>query len=311
MRRLHTVLTAALLTVGLVALTAACSPSGESADNKAAGSSDGKPTVVASTSMWAAVARQIAGDHADVTAVIDNPQQDPHDYEASAQDKLTFSKATVTIVNGGGYDDWAVSLAAKGTTVVNAVEVSGLPGAGKDGFNEHVWYSPAAAKQVATRVSEALAKADAQHSSDYQANLVTFTTTVDELATRAQQIGAKNKAGQAGVDIVSTEPVAVHLFEAAGLTDATPHEFVEQSESDAGPSVAAVNETVKLIGSGRVRALAVNPQTSDPVADKLIAAAKQASVPTFEVYEVLPDATMSWTDFLGATLDSLEKALNQ
>lgn len=288
------------LTIALLALTAACSTSTDKTESTT-------PTVVTSTSMWAAVARQIAGDHAEVSAVIDNPQQDPHDYEASAQDKLAFSKATVTVVNGGGYDDWAVSIAAKDTTLINAVEVSGLKGAGQEGFNEHVWYSLPAALQVATRVSEALAKADPEHSSDYTANLATFTTTIEQLETRAKQIGTKN----AGAGIVSTEPVAVHLLETAGLTDATPRAFVEQSESDAGPSVSAINQTVTAIGSGKVRALAVNPQTSDPVSDKLIAAAKKATVPTLEVYEVLPDATMSYTDFISSSLDSLDKALNQ
>lgn len=288
----------AVLTIALLSLTAACSSDQASGDS---------PTVVASTSVWAAVARQIAGDHAEVSAIIDNPQQDPHGYEASAQNKLAFSKATVTIVNGGGYDDWATTLASKNSTLVDAVAVSGLEGAGQEGFNEHVWYSPAAARAVATQVSEALSKADPEHSSDYQANLATFSSTLDELTTKAKQIGAKNS----GVGVVATEPVAAHLFDVVGLTDLTPEAYIEQSESDAGPSVAVTNETVTLIGSGTVRALAINPQTSDPVADKLIAAAKEASVPTFEVYEVLPDATMSYTDFLSQSLDSLSKALNQ
>ncbi|WP_022909576.1 metal ABC transporter solute-binding protein, Zn/Mn family [Aestuariimicrobium kwangyangense] len=289
----------AVLTVALLALTAACSTDAKS--------SSGKPSVVASTSVWAAVARQVAGGHADVSAILDSPQQDPHDYEANAQDKLAFSRATVTVVNGGGYDDWATKLASSSSTVVNAVEVSGLPGAGEDGFNEHVWYSPTAAVQVATRVADGLAKADAANAAAYRQNLTAFTSTITALEARAQQIAAKNT----GAGIVSTEPVGAHLFAWVGVKDVTPEAYVTGSESDAGPSVSAVNQTESLMTSGRVRALAVNPQTSDPVSDRLVASAKAAKVPTFDVYEILPDATMSYTDFLAAALTSLSKALSQ
>jgi zinc/manganese transport system substrate-binding protein len=291
----------ALLTVALLALTAACST------NPTSGSSGGRPSVVASTSVWAAVARQVAGDHADVSAILDSPQQDPHDYEANAQDKLAFSRATVTLVNGGGYDGWATKLASSSSTVVNAVQVSGLPGAGEDGFNEHVWYSPTAAVQVATRVADALEKADPDNAAAYRQNLTTFTSRVTALEGRAKQIAAKDT----GVGIVSTEPVGAHLFDWVGVKDVTPQAYVTGSESDAGPSVAAINQTEDLITSGKVRALAINPQTSDPVSDKLVAAARSAKVPTFEVYEILPDATMSYTDFIGAALTSLSKALSQ
>lgn len=296
----------ALTTIALLALTA-CSSGSDSGTSAA----DGKPTVVTSTSVWASVARAVAGDHASVTTIIDSPQQDPHDYEASAQDKLAFADATVTVVNGGGYDDWATTIASKQTTLINAVESSGLPNAGQESFNEHVWYSPDAVQKVATSVSEALAKADPDHAGDYAANAKTFTAEVGKLGERAKAMGAATKKSQADGGVVATEPVADHLFTYAGLTNLTPESFIEQSESDAGPSVAVIDETATVITSGKVRGLAINPQTSDPVSDKLISAAKKASVPTFEVHEVLPDPEQTYVSFLGQTLDSLDKALNQ
>ena len=39
-------------------------------------------------------------------SIICDPDQDPHSYEASAQNQLALSKADLVIENGGGYDDF-------------------------------------------------------------------------------------------------------------------------------------------------------------------------------------------------------------
>ena len=55
--------------------------------------------------------------------------QDPHDYQATATDKLNITKSAVMLVNGGGYDDWGMSLAESVShkpVVINAVALSGL-----------------------------------------------------------------------------------------------------------------------------------------------------------------------------------------
>ena len=48
-----------------------------------------------------------------VTAVIDSPDKDPHEYEADAQTQLALSKARLVIENGGGYDDFVDTMAAR------------------------------------------------------------------------------------------------------------------------------------------------------------------------------------------------------
>jgi zinc/manganese transport system substrate-binding protein len=58
------------------------------------------------------------------------PTQDPHSYEASAQDQLALSKAALVVENGGGYDPFIDSLLSASdntdVVVVNASEASGL-----------------------------------------------------------------------------------------------------------------------------------------------------------------------------------------
>src|SRR4051794_17992208 len=70
----------------------------------ATGSHAGGVSVVASTDVWGSVATAVAGDHAQVRPIINNPAQDPHSFEASPADAAAISDAQLVVYNGGGYD---------------------------------------------------------------------------------------------------------------------------------------------------------------------------------------------------------------
>jgi hypothetical protein len=110
------------LAVTALALTGCASTPAESAD--------GTVQVVASTNVYGDIAQQIGGDLVSVTSFITSAAQDPHSYEASAQDQLALSKADIVIENGGGYDPFIDTLMnAAGNdevAVINATEASGL-----------------------------------------------------------------------------------------------------------------------------------------------------------------------------------------
>lgn len=87
------------------------------------------PTVYATTNVWGSVAKAVGGDKVNVMVGVDDLSQDPHDYQATATDKLNITKSAVMLVNGGGYDDWGMSLAESVShkpVVINAVALSGL-----------------------------------------------------------------------------------------------------------------------------------------------------------------------------------------
>ena len=86
----------ALLLAGTAALLAGCAATPEST----------RPQVVASTNVYADIARSIGGDRVDVTAILDDARKDPHEYEATARDRLAVSRADLVIENGGGYDSF-------------------------------------------------------------------------------------------------------------------------------------------------------------------------------------------------------------
>jgi len=68
--------------------------------------------VATSTNVWASVVEILGAEWVEVTAIIDDPLQDPHSYEASARDQLTLSEAELVIANGGGYDEFVGQLLA-------------------------------------------------------------------------------------------------------------------------------------------------------------------------------------------------------
>ena len=55
--------------------------------------------IVASTNVWGDIAYQIAGDIAQVDALIYDQNQDPHSFEASARDQLLIENADIVIMN--------------------------------------------------------------------------------------------------------------------------------------------------------------------------------------------------------------------
>lgn len=263
--------------------------------------------VFASTNVWGSIAKAVGGSLVSVTSVIARPEQDPHDYEATAQDKLAAKKAKLTITNGGGYDDWADKvIKSSGTTAtaINAVDVSGLKTTTVKDFNEHVFFSIKAVKKVTEKVAGDLGKLDSKNKQKYLDNAAVFETKLDNAATAAAKIGMTHP----GLTAVATEPVVGYLMADIGIKNVTPENFVAQSESDAGPSAATLDDTTKVVSDGQAKLLVLNGQTEDSVSSKLTDAANAASVPIVKVYETFPDGVTDYLTFLNQTIDAFASA---
>ncbi|MCF2589103.1 metal ABC transporter solute-binding protein, Zn/Mn family [Brevibacterium sp. UCMA 11752] len=125
---------------GAAALTAVLALSGCGSGASGADSKNADLSVVTSTNVYADIVSQVAGDFAKVTAVIDDPNQDPHSYEATTQDRLKLSKADLVVQNGGGYDSFMTTmLEASDVDVdtIDTVSISGLPGSEGVGNEGH------------------------------------------------------------------------------------------------------------------------------------------------------------------------------
>jgi len=287
-----------LLLAGVaVSVTACSSASGAPAGDAGSAAAAGTPVaVVASTNVYGDIVKTIGGDAVAVTSVIDNPDKDPHEYEADAQTQLAISKAQLVVENGGGYDDFVDTMLAAGSskpTVVNVVEVSGYEQEPAEGeFNEHLWYDFATMEKLATRLSSDLAAVRPDQATTFQANATSFTETLQKL----EQGEADIKADHAGDGVAITEPVPVYLLDAAGLENRTPDEFSEAIEEDSDVAPAVLQQTLALLEDKQVKLLAYNEQTTGPQTDSVLKAAQDNDVAVVPVTETLPEGEtyLSW-----------------
>lgn len=263
----------------------------------------GATTVVASTDVWASVARAVTGDRLAVKSILTGPQADPHSYQATPADAAAIADAQLVIYNGGGYDPWVDRVLA-GHRDIQSIDAYSLLGATTGRPDEHVFYNLTVAKAVATTIAARLAVIDSANAGYYQANAADFGRGADAIATAEHAIASAYPA--AGV--IATEPVVNYLLAAAGLVNRAPATFTDADENDDDPSPADMASILDLINRHEVSALLVNPQTSSAATNGLQAAAHRAGVPVAEVTETLPSNTdyLTWQRH---TVDQLTAAL--
>lgn len=283
-------------------------------------------SIVASTNVYGSIAEAIGGDLVSVTSLISSAAQDPHSFEASAQDQLALSKADLVIENGGGYDPFIDTLLdASGTDVpvVNASEASGLLDADHDhdaeaeehteddghdhieGFNEHVWYSFHGVGHVAEEITAQLSEIDADNAATYQANYTAFAAQIEELEASAEALHSQTE----GLGAAITEPVPLYLLTEAGFTNRTPEEFSEAIEEGTDVAPATLQQTLALFTAGSVSLLAYNSQTASSETEQVRAAAEANGVAVVEFTETLPDGA-DYVSWMTDNLNAISAALN-
>jgi len=132
------------------------------------GGGDGRPSVVATTTQAADLARAVAGDRAQVRGVL-APNSDPHDYEVRPGDVKALARASLVVRSGGDLDEWlggAIDSAGADAPVLDLLDRVGP----HDDGDPHWWQDPIRAEEAVTAIGEALAKADPAGASTYRAN---------------------------------------------------------------------------------------------------------------------------------------------
>ncbi|AVZ71249.1 ABC transporter substrate-binding protein [Streptomyces lunaelactis] len=301
----------ALLVGVAVALISGCGSSvnAASVDSSPSATPSSVIPVVASTNVYGDIVVQIGADKVDVVSIISDPAQDPHSYEASAQNQLVLSKAKVVVENGGGYDDFVGRMlrSAKNSSadVIDAVDVSGkTPSAGGE-LNEHVWYDFPTVGKLADRIADSLAKAAPADADVFQQNAKTFK----EELTSLQDKEARIEADHAGAAVAVTEPVPLYLVEASGLRNSTPSDFSEAVEEGDEVSPRTLQHTLELFTNKQVEALVYNEQTAGAQTEKVKQAAEDNSIPVVPMTETLPQGE-DYISWMTANVDALKSALD-
>src|ERR1017187_5021520 len=155
-----------LLVVGVGAglyLTRGSTPSSSSSSPSSSSSSAGASTminVVAGENFWGSLVSQLGGMHVNVTSVVSDPNVDPHTYSSNPADAEAISNAQFVIVNGAGYDTWALNIIASANVpnqvVLNVQELINQ----SVNANPHFWYSPYYVNDTAAAMYKDLVKID-------------------------------------------------------------------------------------------------------------------------------------------------------
>lgn len=268
---------------------------------------DGTLRIVASTNVYGDIAHSVGGDGVEVTSIIDDPSQDPHQFEASPRVQLALSRADIVVVNGGGYDDFATEMldAAGNTTavVITAVDESGFD-AGEEGFNEHVWYDYPTVEAVAAGIGAALKAADPANSDEYEAGLAGFLGDMSALEEEAVSVRAVSE----GLGAVVTEPVPGYLLHTLGMTDLTPPDFSAAIEEDTDVPPALLQSVLNLLGDGSASLVLFNQQTLGPQTDAVLDIASESGIPAIGVSETLPEGA-HYVAWQWGYLDAIRQAL--
>ena len=296
MHRIARIAIAALASVGMLASVAACGR-GQLTSEK-----NGTIEVVASVNQWGTVAKTLGGDNVNLTSIINSTNVDAHDYEPTTSDIAKLQKAQVIIVNGAGYDAWAVKAAQSAkATVVNAAEVGGV----KDGDNPHIWFSADVRKAMAQAITDAYAKADSAKKSDFDKLNDQWMTEEGNVEGKIAEVKQKSD----GLAYAATESVASYLAEDMGLADATPSGYAQATANESEPTPTDIKQFTDALKAGEIKLLVVNTQEESELTGKITNAAKSANVPMVNLTEQMPEQYDSLTAWMEGLVDAFSKAI--
>ena len=202
MKRIIAVLLSLVLLAGALSACGAKTP--------AAGSEDGKLSVVATIFPAYDFARAVAGDKAQLTMLLP-PGSEIHSYEPTPQDIIKIQNCDVFIYNGGESDEWVddvLSSIKNDMTVVRMTDcVTQVTEETKEGmyvheeaeegdepeYDEHVWTSPVNAEKISAAIEKALAAKDPENAPAFQANQSAFAAKLENLDGQFRDIVSHSK----------------------------------------------------------------------------------------------------------------------
>ena len=274
----------------------------------AAGNTGGTDSIqaIGAENEYANVIQQIGGKYVQVTAIMSNPNTDPHTFEASPAVAREISNASLIVQNGVGYDTWASDIEkavpASSRKIVDVQQLLGLPDSTP---NPHLWYNPTTMPKVATAIANDLAAIQPAHASYFKANAAKFTQSL----TAWTQAIAAFKAAHPNTPVATTEPVADYMLQAAGADNMTPWAFQADIMNGTDPSPQNVAAEKALFTQHKVKVFLYNQQVTDTLTDSFIDLAHANGVPVVGVYETMPTPGYDYQTWMTAEVNALDKAV--
>ncbi len=291
-----------VFSLGAALLAGGCSSS------FAVGSPDpgGKIVAVGAENEYADVIQQVGGKYVQVSAVMSNPNTDPHSFEASPSIGRLVNAAQLVVQNGAGYDTFMNTIeSAVPSSSRQVVVVQKLLGLPDSTPNPHLWYKPGTMPAVANAIAADLATLQPAHASYFKARAAAFTAS---LAAWTNAISAF-KAKYPNTPVATTEPVADYLLQAAGADNLTPWAFQADIMNGTDPSAQDVAVERSLFTQHRVKVFLYNQQVTDSLTESFITLAHANGIPVVGVYETMPEPGYHYQSWMLAEVQDLRHAV--
>jgi len=240
----------AVVAIAALLVAAGCAPAGS-------GASQAGDTihVVATTTVFADMVRQVGGDAVTVTSLVPKGGV-VETFDLTPSDLRAVNDAELIVMNGLGLDDWlapALADSAIDTPIVRLAEnldgVHYLSGDGEEAVNPHLWLNVAYAINYVRRIADSLAAVDPGRADEIKTSAAVYIGRLQALDTWAHEqidpIPPKDRV------IVSFHEAFPYFAEAYGLTIVGTIVDAPGQDPSAG-EIAALVAAIKAAGAKAV-----------------------------------------------------------
>jgi zinc/manganese transport system substrate-binding protein len=263
-------------------------------------------SAIGAENQYANVLSQIGGKYVKVSSILDNPNTDPHTFEASPSVAQEVSSAELIVQNGVGYDGFMNDIESASPNskriVIVVQHVLDLP---NDTPNPHLWYSPKTMPKVAAVMAKDLSKLEPSHAGYFRANVRTFDASLQPWLNAIAAF--KTKYG--GTKVAVTEPVADYLLQAMGVKILTPFVFQADIMNGVDPSPEDITLEDSFFTKHQAKVFCYNQQVVDALTASIKSTAQSAHVPVVGFYETMPTPGYDYQTWMMAELDAIEAAI--
>jgi zinc/manganese transport system substrate-binding protein len=267
---------------------------------------DGKIIAIGAENQYADVISQVGGKYVQASAIMSNPNTDPHAFEASPAVAREVGAAQLVVQNGIGYDTFMSTIESAAQSgdrkVIDVQQLLKLPDSTP---NPHLWYDPTTMPKVVGTIAADLSAIQPAHAAYFKANAKAFIASLNPWYSAI----AAFRQAYPGIPVATTEPVADYMLAAVGADNMTPWTFQADIMNGVDPSPQILASEKALFTSRKVKVFLYNQQVTDPLTESLITLADRNHIPVVGVYETMPVPGYDYQTWMLTEVQDLKKAV--
>jgi manganese/iron transport system substrate-binding protein len=271
-----------------------------------------KPKVVTTFTIIADMAKNVAGDAADVESIT-KAGAEIHNYQPTPRDILRARDADLVLRNGLNLEQWFEKFLTNlgdvpNVTVSDGVEPMSIAGGAYQGKpNPHAWMSPENAVIYVENIRKGLTKIDPTHADTYTANAKAYT---DKIRAAVQPI--RDALGKLPEDrrwLVTSEGAFSYLARDFGLKEL----YLWPVNADSQGTPQQVREVIDAMREHQIKVIFSESTVSDKPAKQVASetGATYAGVLYVDSLSEEGGPVPTYLDLLRVTTETIAKGLSQ